>query len=301
MIFYPRKMGLGSPVASTARSNNNYNDARLPRFHEVKPHEDIVIPYRREEPMRGVSIEDNRVRSNSVPAPSSSRLNRALSNQSQRANMVPLINLPAPAAKAPDAGAGTKVHDRSSSRANNLLTVNTSKPEVVSGTLYYQDALAKTQQHPDHVNDFYDDEFISSPQMLPERSMSPNSSYSGSGHQRTGSHGSSIHPLVPKPSKNPNRAVNNSVDYHHRPSQGTANMSNQPGLQRPYQQQQPATNERSSADSDREMIQVAYKRNIAEEETAYNDSKFYEDLGRAHVNTNAPGPRPFSPLSPRHF
>ncbi|KAI8357448.1 hypothetical protein B0O80DRAFT_288530 [Mortierella sp. GBAus27b] len=163
---------------------------------------------------------------------------------------------------------------------------------------------------------------------VPQRTFSQSSSYSTTpGHKRSASQ-ASTRALIPTSSRH-NRA-NRSVDYP-RPSrdypsfrQEAAYMPDMPEVQRPFSsrsnyenrhhrqhsQSQSAINdssnwapsdmmqERSSIESDREMIQIAYVRNVAENEPTYNDSKFYEDLGRAHsVNTAAPGPRPFSPFS----
>lgn len=350
MIFYPRKSSLDSPPGSSSSKPHSSKDARMPRFNDVKPKEvepyhrqdrDVIpyrredndiVPYRkqddielynREEPKRS---EDTNLWSYETPTPTSTQ---HLVNEHRHETVIPMTPPPA-ATNAPGSGFGTMTNDNRSR----------SKLEMLSSTIYYQDALSKAQhQDQEQANEAYaralEDGSISSSSSttqytLPQRTFSQNSSYSNSGHrehQRSASH-SSIHPLVPKPSRHPARAANNSVDYS-RPSrdypslvQETTYPSQQADVprkfstrdsreRRHYQQQQPTISEadyyntsgRFSNDSDRDMIQVAYVRNVNQDDAAYNESKFYEDLGRAHSvsPTAATAPRPFSPLGPRLY
>ncbi|KAF9170283.1 hypothetical protein BGX20_009171 [Mortierella sp. AD010] len=161
-----------------------------------------------------------------------------------------------------------------------------------------------------------------------ERHFSNNSQYSVQSQEprRSASSASQL-PLIPKPSKNPSRNTpsaleHRSGDYPSLAQEATVWSQNQPdniqrsfssGSLRQHQMQRQqmdndmisgmraasAMGQRSaSEESDREMIQIAYIRDMSQRANPTNTNSFYEGV-QDHVSPSIPSAS--RPYSPRHF
>ncbi|KAF8975858.1 hypothetical protein BGZ46_008782 [Entomortierella lignicola] len=284
LIFYPRKQaGAGSPFMGSASGISNKDC--LPRFNMVNPKEhfsnndDGYIEYPKELASGG---------------PRSPLYQRNFSMDSRQQTLAPL----SPTTALPPAAAKVAKGSLNPPPRTNSLSKKPSKPRLMSSTLYYHDALAKAQQaENEQSNEQYakglENGTINDPKSLPQPQSrhSDNSQYSIQSQQ----------PLISKPTKNPSRNTPGPMD-HYSPSR-TDNIprSFSSDCQMQYQHHNDmGPYERTSEDSDREMIQVAYIRDLSQVQgqDAAQVSKFYEDVqevtkASAHM---APGP-----YSPRHF
>ncbi|KAF9094271.1 hypothetical protein BGX27_001484 [Mortierella sp. AM989] len=277
LIFYPRKSGAMKSGFSTPDGANGTPQAQkhiskddLPKFNMVQPQY-----YRMNEPAETL---DEPTRAEEI-SQIGRRHERTFSNESHKAIFIP-IDSPTTAVPLSDA-----------TRVTSLTPpprADSGKPQLVSGTIYYHEALAKAQQQQkEQENEDYtkclQNGTIYDHSAPPQRSLSNNSAYSAQ----------SQHLLITKPSKNPSRSTPSAMDY--RPSdypslaQGTTVWSqNQPddihrslsnGSLRQQQNQQAQQHHMrndmsndmraasamalrsNSEESDRELIQIAYMRN----------------------------------------
>ncbi|KAG0366524.1 hypothetical protein BC939DRAFT_440584 [Gamsiella multidivaricata] len=326
LIFYPRKTGTGSPfdggsggssnMVSLSAYNRNSRDAHLPRFNDVMPQDNDF--YCKVEPVQDL---ENPVWS--VDRSAGPRHQRTLSNESRYTTHTPIPLPPAAVTVA-----------ASTSKSNSKPELISTTIYYQDGL-----AKAQQEQQQQQDQEFYSRSLqngsLPNPNgtSLPHRSFSQSSHYSlPTPHQphRSGSQASQ-RPLVPKASKRGTRVAHSSMDF--RPSrdypslaqeasnwdQSNVSRSQSSGSSRPLrqQQQQPVYHDetantaraasamaypyqRTSLDSDREIIQIAYVRSMSEDNSA-SHSSFYEALGREATAANASAAAASRPYSPRHF